>query len=377
MLSDTPAMQARVFSDALVMTREMQDSASRPPTNGTFGDARLQALYTLELLDSPEDPAFDRLTGLVRRLLKVPVALVSFVDVDRQFFKSAQGLPQPWASLRQTPLSHSFCQHVVASQEPLVISDARTHPLVCDNLAVRDLNVVAYLGIPLATPEGHVLGSLCAIDGEQRTWSPTDVEVLSELAALVMTEVDLQHQLRQRKHTEEKLAEHAKALKQSNEELEHFAAMAAHDLREPLHTISNFAQLLHGQYSAQLDEDASRYLSFIVNATGRMHALTDDLLAFSRLESREIPKARIDPNAVLAQVLAGMQHTLEATEATITADALPSLVADTNQLHLLFQKPQQRGPPGPPFRNDRQRSGPPRHPGQWHWHRRRPAYAGV
>ena len=78
-------------------------------------ERRLAALWRTGLLDTPPEQVFDRLTRLVRRLLGTPVALVSLVDADRQFFKSAVGLPEPWAARRETPLSHSFCQHVVAT----------------------------------------------------------------------------------------------------------------------------------------------------------------------------------------------------------------------------------------------------------------------
>src|SRR5262245_3464148 len=73
--------------------------------------ARLAALRTTSLLDTPPEEVFDRLTRLATSALQVPVALVSLVDGDRQFFKSSIGLPEPWASLRQTPLTHSFCKH--------------------------------------------------------------------------------------------------------------------------------------------------------------------------------------------------------------------------------------------------------------------------
>ena len=119
---------------------------------------RLRALRATGLLDTAPEEPFDKLTQLVCRLLRVPVSLVSLVGADRQFFKSQQGLPEPWAKARETPLSHSFCQHVVLRQEPFVIDDARSDPLVCENLAIPDLGVAAYLGVPLTTPEGHVLG---------------------------------------------------------------------------------------------------------------------------------------------------------------------------------------------------------------------------
>jgi signal transduction histidine kinase len=123
--------------------------------------------------------------------LNVPVALVSLVDEDRQFFKSCIGLPEPWASRRGTPLSHSFCQHAVASAQPLVIEDAREHPLVRDNLAIRDLDVIAYAGFPLTTSDGAVLGTFCAIDSQPRTWSDEDIAFVREMAASAMTEIEL------------------------------------------------------------------------------------------------------------------------------------------------------------------------------------------
>ena len=154
--------------------------------------ARLDALRRSRLLDSPPDETFDRLTRLATRLLGAPVSLISLVDNDRQFFKSSVGLSEPWASARETPLSHSFCQHVVASDAPLIVEDARTHPLVADNDAIEDLGVVAYAGIPLRTRDGLTLGSLCVIDDQPRHWTPEELAVLNDLAGAAMTGIDLQ-----------------------------------------------------------------------------------------------------------------------------------------------------------------------------------------
>ncbi len=115
--------------------------------------ARLRALKRTGLLDSPREVAFDNLTQLARDLLGVPVALISLVDSNRQWFKSSNGLSEPWASRCQTPLSHSFCKHVVESGEPFIVEDARNHPRVSRNLAIDDLGVSAYLGVPLTLPD--------------------------------------------------------------------------------------------------------------------------------------------------------------------------------------------------------------------------------
>jgi len=104
---------------------------------------RLAALQAAQLLDSPPDESFDRLTRLAAKVVDAPVALVSGVDRDRQFFKSCLGLPEPWTTRRETPLSHSFCQHVVAAREPVIVSDARKDERLLDNLAIRGLGVIA------------------------------------------------------------------------------------------------------------------------------------------------------------------------------------------------------------------------------------------
>ena len=140
---------------------------------------------------------------MVSRLLHVPVALVSLVDANRQFFKSSFGLPEPWASQRETPLTHSFCQHVVNSGEPLIVTDARDNAIVRSNCAVIDLGVIAYLGVPLTTEAGHVLGSLCAIDIIARQWSEDDICLLRDMASIVMREIALHREIDQRKQAEE------------------------------------------------------------------------------------------------------------------------------------------------------------------------------
>lgn len=166
---------------------------------------RLAVLNYLELLDTPAEEAFDRLTRLASLIVGAPVSLVSLVDADRQFFKSFIGLPEPYASQRETPLSHSFCQHVVATNSPLIVEDARQHPVVLNNLAIRDLGVIAYLGIPLQTTDGYGLGSFCVIDSKPRVWQPHEIEIVRELALSVMVEIELRGQLKARLHAEHEL----------------------------------------------------------------------------------------------------------------------------------------------------------------------------
>jgi GAF domain-containing protein len=167
-------------------------SADDPGPRGRLDDPdRLRALDRADLRGPYVREPFDRLAQLTARLLDVPVALVSIVEPDRQVFPGQAGLDEPWATARETPLSHSFCQHVVTSRRMLAIEDAREDPRVADNLAIPDLGVVAYLGVPLISPDGHVLGSLCVIDERPREWTDEDQRLLRDLCRSVTAEIHL------------------------------------------------------------------------------------------------------------------------------------------------------------------------------------------
>jgi two-component system, sensor histidine kinase len=168
---------------------------------------RTAALRALSLLGTPAEPAFDRLTQLVAMLFQAPIALVTLVDSDRQFFKSQVGLPHPEAELRETPLSHSMCQHVVAHGAPLIIEDTRLHPLVYDNPAITDLGVIAYTGMPLILSSGYVVGAFCVIDHTPRQWTEGEIRILSDLAASVTTELELRFEIAERLRVEAALRE--------------------------------------------------------------------------------------------------------------------------------------------------------------------------
>jgi GAF domain-containing protein len=168
---------------------------------------RLQVLDSLELLDSPTEAAFDRLTRLASMIVNAPVSLVTLIDADRQFFKSFFGLPEPVATNRETPLSHSFCQYVVATGEPLIVADARENEMLKDNLAIPDFGVIGYLGMPLTTSDGVALGSFCVLDDKPREWTEHDIEVIRELAVSVMTEIELRSQIQARQLIQDELME--------------------------------------------------------------------------------------------------------------------------------------------------------------------------
>jgi PAS domain S-box-containing protein len=148
---------------------------------------RLAGLRRLHLLDTLPDPAFDRLTRLAARILKVPIALVSLIDEKHEYFKSQVGLDQLWDSIREAP----YGKTVVMTQSPLIIEDTRTHPLT----SMLGGGVLAYAGVPLITSDGLAFGSLCVIDTKPRAWTAEEILTLEDLSKFMMTEIELRSEL--------------------------------------------------------------------------------------------------------------------------------------------------------------------------------------
>ncbi|WP_127502498.1 PAS domain S-box protein [Actinoplanes solisilvae] len=162
-----------------------------PPAPSLPGPGRLRALRATGLLEAGPVRVLDRLTEFAARALNAPAALVSLVDDDRQRFAGAYGLEGELAETRQTPLSHSYCKHVVEDEAALIVADARLDARLRHNPAIADYNAIAYAGVPLRSPDGHVLGSFCVVDSTPREWSTDEVAVLHDLAEAAESEVAL------------------------------------------------------------------------------------------------------------------------------------------------------------------------------------------
>ncbi len=161
--------------------------------------ARLDALSRSGLMDTSPEEIFDRAVRLATQITGRPVALLSLVDGTRQFFMAQTGLTGDAAKKRGTPLSHSFCQHVVTTQSEFIVTDAEKDPRVHDNGAVADLGVAAYLGVPVRSTDGHVMGSLCVIDNKPHDWTDTEKRAMNDLRKMVETDLALRTALRDNK----------------------------------------------------------------------------------------------------------------------------------------------------------------------------------
>jgi diguanylate cyclase (GGDEF)-like protein len=149
--------------------------------------ARLAALHHYEILDTPPEETFDRITRLVRSVLQVPMSVVSFVDRDRQWFKSRQGI-----AATQTARSISFCNHAIRGPAPLIVPDALADPrFAASPLVLGEPHIRFYAGVPLRTHEGHNLGALCALDTRPRNLDAGQAGILVDLARLTLDEMEM------------------------------------------------------------------------------------------------------------------------------------------------------------------------------------------
>lgn len=208
---------------------------------------RMEALLDLEILDTAPEEVFDRITRLAAHIIDAPVVLMTFLDDDRNWFKSKIGV-----DFAESPRNISFCGHAIHHDEVLMVSDATKDSRFADNPLVTEIpNVKFYAGAPLILSDGIRLGTLCAFDMQPRELDSHQLDALRDLAAVAVDELDLRKSVKVQGQISQELREQAKELQHSNQALEQYVYMAAHDLRAPLKRLINLADL------AVLDSDGA------------------------------------------------------------------------------------------------------------------------
>ncbi len=278
--------------------------------------ARLAALHAHGVLDTPPEAAFDRITELAAELFDAPIALVSLVDAERQWFKSAVGL-----AVRETPREYAFCDHTIRSDEVMVVADAAHDDRFRDNpLVTGDPGVRFYAGAPLTLPSGARLGSLCIIDREPRPdLDARDRRRLAVLAAAVTGELELR--LSNQRLTQAKRRAEAAAEARSE-----FLANMSHELRTPLTSIIGYAGILGA--SEALPDRERQFVQKIGRAGQSLLALVNDILDLAHLESHPDEAAQADllDAAVVAHSAIGIvADRAQAKGLDLRFDAAPGL----------------------------------------------------
>ncbi len=237
-------------------------------------ETRLAALRAYNILDSLTEKEYENITYLASVVCEVPVALISFVDEERQWFKSHRGLVAS-----ETALEYSFCAHALQRpNEMLVVPDSREDARFKDNpLVTGDPNIVFYAGIPLVTEAGDGLGTVCVIDTKPRELSEAQQTSLRILASEVMRLLELRKEnidLRLKKIELEK-----KILA-----LDNFSMVVAHDIKSPLSSINLATEILEQNFGNNMDEEAKMFLGITQRSARKIKTLVDGILSYTRAE---------------------------------------------------------------------------------------------
>ena len=192
-IADRPALgEIILFFRRAFLTDSARHGAPAASVLPNDEAARLAAVRRYDVLDTPADGTFDRITALAARLFDVPVAIVSIVDLDRIWFKSHHGL-----EISETGRDAGLCASAILGGEAWVVDDASFDPRAMANpLVAGEFGLKFYAGVPLTTRDGFNLGTLCVLDFEPRQTSPEELETLTDLAAMVMNELELRLELR-------------------------------------------------------------------------------------------------------------------------------------------------------------------------------------
>jgi signal transduction histidine kinase len=318
------------------------DVLSKRPLDEMLSEpGRIGALQQTGLLDTLPEETYDRITRLVCHALNVPVALLSLVDVDQHFFKTAVGLPGVWAQRWQIPLLYSFCRCVVASGAPLIVEDAGQHPLVCANSAVGDRDVKAYLGMPLISEDGQILGALCAVDSRPRIWATGEVDALRDLAAVAASKISLhrlacEFQARASEATKACETSQARVVQARRAEaFSHLASGVAHDFANVLQAVRSGVRVAIGH----LDRNPAAVkhaLDMVDDVTRRGAVVTRRLLSFARRRESTPTQVNLD---FLFQKLGDFLRLTLASDIrieTVTNLDLSVLVSDQYELEMVL-----------------------------------------
>lgn len=249
-------------------------------------EERLQKLKELGILDTLEDQAYDDLTQLAAQICGTPIALVSLIDENRQWFKSHHGL-----DASETPREYAFCSHAILDDQLFIIEDADHDERFHDNpLVTKEPFVKFYAGAPLILESNIHVGTLCVIDNHAHKLNEQQKESLEALARQVVTQLQLRLKLKEM----EKL-DHAK---------DEFISMVSHELRTPLTSLKGSLGIIN-HMATGLDEQTDTMLDIAVRNADQLLVIVNDILDLAKMEAGKLDMhfETLDAEALLQQAL--------------------------------------------------------------------------
>lgn len=234
---------------------------------------RIEALEAYKIIYDLQDNSFDDITRLASEICKTPISLISLLDRENQWFKSVYGATFP----NSIPRENAFCSYTILSaDEVMVVKDARKDSRFENHPVVKgDFNIRFYAGVPLLTPDGLPIGTLCVYDYEVRELEKLQIKALKTLANQVVNMFELTKKNRD-------LEQNRLELVKRNEELNQFSYIVSHDIKAPLNQIMSFADLLKMEYGGKLDIAGNEILDYLNTSALKLNAMVEGIINFYR-----------------------------------------------------------------------------------------------
>ena len=288
---------------------------------------RLKVLDSYKILDTLPEKIYDDITSIASYVCGMPIALLSLLDDQRQFFKSKVGV-----EATETPIAFSICHHALLSGAELFeVPDLRSDSRFEGNpLITEDPHLVSYYGVPLKDAEGIAFGTLCVISQDApQALTAEQKTILKQLAQQVLCLLALRKQNFELKRYQEEITHYST-------QMEEFAHTAAHDLRAPLRAITSFLQLIEMKRGGSLDAKEQQYFDFIHTNVKTMNQLILDLLDYAKSDSKIEEQEEVDLNGFVRQIFNNLVEHHHLTQSHLVVDALPTLFFSKLALHLIF-----------------------------------------
>jgi len=254
---------------------------------------RLAALRSYDLLDTGEEKDFDAIASIAAVICQTPISLITFINEERQWFKSHIG-----TELKENSRELSFCAHTIASsQDIMIVPNASLDDRFSANPVVTGANITFYAGVPLINEDGYALGTICVLDQKTHELTVDQVNALKALATQVVDKIELRRKVKALEGANQELLN-------SNVLIQKFASMAAHDIKNPLSSILLTSQALKIRQEKLQDEGCIRLVDMNINSTKSLLGLVDEMLAYSKSPSLLIAKKQwFDLHTMLKKVV--------------------------------------------------------------------------